>query len=74
MKRNLITIKLTLCLLGVSVLSHAQDLPAGFKTWVNAGVNWRFTKKASLNFSQIIAINTKPSQLQFTQSNLRLNR
>ena len=61
---------LIFCVLGISTISFCQDLAPGFKTWGGIGINWRITKKSSINFSQLLGANLNPSTIQYTQSNI----
>ena len=61
---------LVLAIICLCTNANSQDLAPGFKTWGSYALNWRVTKKASINFSQLVGINMNPFGFQFTQSDL----
>lgn len=50
--------------------AKAQDVPAGFKTWLSLGTDVQATKKLSVGISQLFCFNTDPAELQFSQLSL----
>lgn len=60
--------------LAAPLSASGQDLPPGFKNWATGTFNLRISKKNTIRFSQLYAFNTKPSGLQFIQSNVSFDR